>query len=280
MSERSLFRRLLAPTFAISTLAGMAVAAYARFVHPYRLRVTQLLLPLPRRHAHLDGLRIAFVSDTHIGPVFRATDLQPVINALRREKPDILLLGGDYISESPRYIDEVIPAIADMAATARFGTYAVLGNHDISNIRTRVSKPLRELGIPVLENESIRVETDRGDLWIAGVDDSLMGVPDIAAAFRDVPSDAPSIVLWHVPDDAERAAEYGPLLQLSGHTHGGQVRLPLLGPLALPKLGRTFPSGKYVLGDMVLYVGNGIGMYRPPVRLNCPPELVFVRFLA
>lgn len=275
-----MIRRILAGFVAVGVFGGVITAIVARFILPFRPRITQLVVTLPRKHQHLDGLRIAFVTDTHVGPSFSADRLLPITEALQREKPDILLFGGDFISESPRFLKSAIPALASMVPTARFGAYAVLGNHDISNIRSRITKPLREIGVQVLENEAVCIKTDRGDLWIAGVDDAMLGKANVEATFLQVPSDAASLCLWHEPDYAGTAEEYGPFLQLSGHTHGGQVRLPMLGPLALPRLGRRYASGRYQIGDMTLYVSNGIGVYRPPVRLNCPPELVFVRLIS
>ena len=280
MKKANPVRRLVATLPILGVIAGIAIAVYARFIHPFRFRVTQIVVPLPRAHANLDGLRIAFVTDTHVGPSFSADKLQPIVAALRRERPDILLLGGDFISESPRFLDSAMPMLGDMVPTARYGAFAVLGNHDVSNVRGRVAPALDEIGARLLENEAACIETDKGDLWIAGIDDAVLGKPDVEEAFREVPSDAACIALWHEPDFAEVTERYGPFLQLSGHTHGGQVRLPSLGPLALPKLGKRYPSGRYEVGDMILYVSNGIGMYRPPVRFNCPPELVIVRLIA
>lgn len=280
MKYMPMIRRILAVLVTIGIGAGMIAAIVARFILPFRPRVTHLVVTLPRKHQHLDGLRAAFVTDTHVGPSFSADRLLPITEALRREKPDILLFGGDFISESPRFLASAIPALADMVSTARYGAYAVLGNHDVSNIRSRVAKPLREIGVHVLENDAACIETDRGDLWIAGVDDAMIGKANVEATFLQVPSEAACICLWHEPDYADMAERYGPFLQLSGHTHGGQVRFPILGPIALPRLGRRYASGRYQTGDMTLYVSNGIGMYRPPVRLNCPPELVFVRLIA
>jgi predicted MPP superfamily phosphohydrolase len=131
-----------------------------------------------------------------------------------------------------------------------------------------------------LTNASAEVRFGGGSVWIAGIDEVLLGKPDPVAAFRDIPADAATILLWHEPDLAERAAPFGPIVQLSGHTHGGQVRLPGIGPLALPILGKRFPSGRFQIDDMILLVSRGIGNYRPPVRLNCPPEVMIVHFMA
>lgn len=254
-------------------------AIYARFVHPFRPRITHTLIPLPRSHKHLDGLSLAFVTDTHVGPSFPARALEPVIQILRRAKPDIVLFGGDYISESPRYLAEAQGPMADMAATARIGAWGVLGNHDIANIRGRVLESFSSTGITFLNNEATEIHTPQGSFWLVGIDDSLLGRAEPETAFRDVPVDALSIALWHEPDHAEKIEPFGPLLILSGHSHGGQVRLPFIGPIAAPKLGREYPSGRYDIGSTTLFVSNGIGIYRPPIRFNCPPEVVIVRLI-
>jgi len=273
-------KKVVAAVAAFGMVAGVVVALVARFVIPYRPRVNHQAFVLPRNHANLAGLRIAYVSDTHVGPTFTADDLQSIARDLRREKPDVLLLGGDYVSQSPYFIDEIAPVIAEMTATPRFGTWAVIGNHDISNVRSRVERMLEDAGAAVLINRAAEVVTDRGPLWLAGIDDLILGTPDPAAAFADVPADAACICLWHEPDAAEEAAAYAPFLMLSGHTHGGQVSLPGIGPLALPKAGKRFASGRFAIGDMTLFVSNGVGLYRPPVRLGCPPELVMIHLVA
>lgn len=266
------------------TLTGALLAAcigwYARYVHPYRLRIGQEVVQLPRQHPDLDGLTIAFVTDTHIGPHFDTPSLAPVIEHLRGLKPDILLLGGDYISESPRFMPDAAKAIAEMVKTSRLGAWGVFGNHDLANVREQLVEALQAIGVNLLENDAACVATGQGDLWIAGVADAMLAKPDLAQTFSRIPPDAATILLWHEPDLAPFAARFSPMLQLSGHTHGGQVRLPGLGPIALPRLGRRYVSGRYLVGDMPLYVSNGIGMYRPPVRLNCPPELTILRLIA
>lgn len=260
-------------------LAWCIVAWWSRFVHPFRTRLTHVIMPLPRRHAHLNGLTIAFVCDTHIGPRFGANDLQPTIDTLRRVRPDILVFGGDYVSESPRFIDASVDAMEDMAATARLGAWAIYGNHDLANTRERVEEALGRAGIAALENQSVEVVTNTGSIWLAGIDDAILGHPDLNAAFRGIPADDPVIALWHEPDLAEQVVPYDPIFMLSGHTHGGQVRLPIIGPVAPPKLGKRYVYGRFDVNGMPLYVSSGIGMYRPPVRFNCPPEVVLITLL-
>lgn len=275
-----MMRRLLRLFGFAVVISGILVAVYARFAAPFRLRITHTMVQLPRTHRHLDGTTLAFVTDTHIGPNFPAKHLEPVIQVLRRTKPDVVLFGGDYISESPRFIAHAREPLAAMASTATYGAWGILGNHDIANIRRRVLDGFAGTGITFLTNEAAEVQTAKGSFWIVGVDDILLGKDRPALAFKQVPADALSIALWHEADHAERMEPFGPVLMLSGHSHGGQIRLPKIGPVAAPKLGRKYDSGRYEIGDMTLFVSNGIGVYRPPVRFNCPPEIVLVRLIA
>ncbi len=278
MSKRRL-PALLGAIAALGLLVGALLAWRARFVAPYRAQVQHVLVQTPRHHRNLAGLTIAFVTDTHVGPHFAASDLEPVVIRLAEIAPDIVLFGGDYICESPRFMAEAATVLGQMAAAARFGAWGVLGNHDLANIRERVLPPLEAAGIRILTNDAACVETDRGPLWIVGLDDGLLGEVDLEAGFAKAPPGAAVMCLWHEGDRVEEAAPYGAFLQLSGHSHGGQVRLPGIGAMAAPTLGKRYPLGRYAIGDGELYVSAGLGMYRPPVRFNCPPELTIVRLI-
>lgn len=260
------------PSFRDLVLAGGAVGVglglYARYIEPKRLHVSHLDL------AEGNGqYTIAFVTDTHIGPNFSANDLSPTVTALERIQPDIILFGGDLICESPRYLKYLEDPLRRMTATAHIGSWGVWGNHDLANIRARCREVYERAGVTMLTNESAHLVAD---LWVAGIDDGLLGDEDVQAAFRGIPEGARTIALWHIPDLAARVVPYQPMVMLSGHTHGGQIRIPFLGPLATPQLGQEYIAGRYDVDGMPLYVSRGIGVYRPPVRLNCRPELLIL----
>lgn len=264
----------------LSALVGAGVALYARRIHPFAPRVEEVEIALPAGAEPLDGVRIVFVTDTHVGPPFPAKALDRTVALVEHCEPDLVLFGGDYISESPRFLAPALAPLDRMAKTARYGAFAVLGNHDVANVTERVEEAFATSSIRLLRNEAVRVDLRDAYLWIAGVDEGLLGDPDVAKTFASIPAGELTIALWHEPDFAEAVAPHRPLVLLSGHTHGGQVRLPLVGPLALPLAGRRYPSGRFTVKGMPLYVSRGIGMYRPPVRLNCPPEVTLIHLRA
>ncbi len=193
---------------------------------------------------------------------------------IMEEEPDLLLLGGDYVSESPRYLPETARVIGNYADDPLLGTLAVFGNHDYSNDAPRMERLLSGQGIRVLRNEAACLPG--ANLWIAGIDDAILSTPDVAGTFEQVPDHAPVVALWHEPDGADEVASFGALLQLSGHSHGGQVRLPVVGHVAAPPGGRRYVSGLYNVSGMPVYTSHGVGAYRPPLRYRCAPEVTLV----
>ena len=260
--------------------AGTGLAWRARHVVPYRPRLERIDVPVPFGHAGLVGMRLAFVADMHMSPFFSQANLRDAVALLDGEPFDLALLGGDYASETVRYIDRGMPVLDDFVAWARVGAFGVLGNHDEQLGSDKVIAAFDAHGIPLLRNEARPVAFGGDALWVVGIDDALANHHDPATAFRGVPPGAASLVLWHEPDWAQEAAECGAFLQLSGHTHGGQIRLPGKGALALPPGGRRYEMGRYSIGAMTLYVSRGVGTYRPPARFRCPPEVTLITLVA
>jgi predicted MPP superfamily phosphohydrolase len=257
---------------AAGLLGGGAVAWHARHRAPRNVRL---------RHVHIgapapDGteLRIGFVTDTHVGPTVSAADVDRAMQIIMAEEPDLLLLGGDYVSESPRFLPETASIIGGYVGGLPLGALAVFGNHDYSNDAPRMERLLSGRGIRVLRNEAVNLPDSA--LWIAGIDDAILSVPDVAGTFKAIPEHAPVVALWHEPDGADEVAPYGAMLQLSGHSHGGQVRLPYLGHVAAPSGGRRYVSGLYNASGMSVYTSHGVGAYRPPLRYRCAPEVTLI----
>ena len=273
MTRARLLGRAAVGAAGLCTTAAAAVAWRSRYRAPYEPVVERIELPLPPGHEGLAGFRIGFVTDCHVGPTFSAAALARNLEPLASEEVDVCLFGGDYVSESARFAPAAAIVLKDLAPRARHGGLAVLGNHDCAVGHRKVAGALEAAGIRVLRNQAVPIETAGGTLWIVGIDDALLGKPDPAAAFAGLPIGAAALGLWHEPDFAEQTARLGAFAQLSGHTHGGQLCFPLVGPLVLPPGGRRFVGGRHEASGMPVYTSRGIGVYRPPARLRCPPEL-------
>ncbi|HEX3303876.1 MAG TPA: metallophosphoesterase, partial [Thermomicrobiales bacterium] len=242
MSRRALLQGGLTGVLAAAGLTAFEIYQ-ARYVNPYSPQLERLDLAVPASSEGLAGMKIGFITDTHVGPFVETGDLYRALDLIRAESPDLILLGGDYISESPRYAPETAAAIADLLSDAPLGGYGVIGNHDLSVSRTRVQEALVTVGVPVLRNQTTVVTYGGAHLAIAGIDETLLGDPRPVETIAQAPAGVPVLALWHEPEFAEQAAAAGAFAQLSGHTHGGQIRLPGIGPVGLPVHGKRHVIG-------------------------------------
>jgi predicted MPP superfamily phosphohydrolase len=274
--RRFAFGGLLGGLGAIGFAGKTLHDAYA--VEPFAPELERIDLPLPTGHNQLAGLRIGFVTDVHVGPYITVEDAARATALIAQERPDLILLGGDYVSASPRFAEPAAEVLGDLVRGVPLGGYAVLGNHDAGERgrAEKVTAALEAEGIRVLRNAATAIETGRGELWIAGVDEAIMARADPEKTFSRIPAHAAVLALWHEPDYAGRTAELGAFAQLSGHSHGGQVRLPGIGPLVLPEGGRRYVMGLNFVGGMPVYTSRGVGVFLPPFRLNCPPEVTLI----
>jgi predicted MPP superfamily phosphohydrolase len=257
--------------------AAAALAAWSAWFEPRRLVVRRLPLALPAWPRELDGLRVGIVSDLHTGVPHAGLDATSrAVTAVGAEAPDLICLLGDFIDRSSRITRRVdTDALAARLAPLRAprGVFAVLGNHDWLHGGERIAAALRAAGIRVLENEA----APTGAVWIAGVADLRMRSPDVAAALVAVPPGAPVVLLSHDPDLFPRVPDRV-ALTVSGHTHGGQVAVPLLRRRAIPsRFGERYARGHVEEGGRHLYVTAGFGTSGWPVRLLAPPEVVVLR---
>lgn len=245
-------------------------------------------MPLARLPEDWDGLRVAQLSDFHYDQHFSVMPLRRAIDMVNRLHPDLVVLTGDFVTVPllSHYLQKRAADAAEPCARllsrlyARFGMLAILGNHDAGSDSNRIIAILHAQNIPVLRNRSISLEQGGTRLWLAGVDDALKGQLDLDLALRQVPQNETVILLAHEPDIADTVARKPVDLQLSGHSHGGQVRFPLLGAPYLPPLGRKYPWGLRRIGPLTLYTNAGIGTIRMPLRFNCPPEITLITLRA
>jgi len=272
--DRRNFLKLAATGAAAGLGAAALGAGWATLIEPNWPAVEQIGVTLPRLPARLEGLRVAQLSDLHISSYTTAGDIERAAALAMRQSPDVIVLTGDFIwREVWQYAEELVEPLRTLRAP--LGVYAVLGNHDHWEDAALATRVLGEAGVTLLLNQAVRLDAG-APLWLAGLDDVWERKHDMAAALAGAPDDECKLLLVHEPDYADEAARYPVDLQLSGHSHGGQINLPGYGRPVLPYLGRKYPAGLYQVGPLALYTNRGIGVIAPPVRFNCPPEVTLL----
>jgi predicted MPP superfamily phosphohydrolase len=218
-----------------------------------------------------DGLRVAQLSDLHVGPRTSPATIRAAIAAANAFEPDLVVLTGDYVSRSRAEIEGMRVQLGGLRAP----TVAVLGNHDVWVDPRGAAAALRGHGYEVLENRWTTLRLRGAPLAVVGVGDRMTRRDDVAAATRGLPPRGSTpLVLAHGPRTADQLRALGrPALCLSGHTHGGQINLPLLTPLFFASIQEPYVRGHYRLGDVQLYVNRGVGMSGIRVRVNAPAEV-------
>jgi predicted MPP superfamily phosphohydrolase len=223
-------------------------------------------------HPALEGFTILQMTDLHLYPLTQPELIRKSVALVNSLNPDLVVLTGDYVWQVLEAIDELAPILAGL--DARHGIYSILGNHDYWLDAEVIKTTMEKAGLPVLVNRGLTINQGQGAFFLAGLDDGWSGNPDLNATLDGAPDDLPVILLCHEPDLADQFSLDGRVsLQLSGHTHGGQIRLPGVGALILPYLGRKYDFGLYKVNNMLLYTNRGIGVISEPVRYNCPPEI-------
>jgi uncharacterized protein len=280
LSPRQINRRKF---LGLAAGAGVtAIAADGVLFEPMRPSIVRKEIILKRWPARLDGFNIALLSDFHYDPIFSIHPIQSAVELVNRVRPDLVLLPGDFVTSPPfgnrsRGLADAEPCAQLLQKLqAALGLWAVMGNHDAAAGAYQVTAALRAAGVSVLSNAAAPIEHNGRRFWLAGVADVLQSSADLHSALHTVPSDEAVILMAHEPDYADYVARYPVDLQLSGHSHGGQIRLPLVPPLYLPPLGTKYYSGLYNIRELTLYTNVGLGTINVPVRLNCPPEVTLI----
>ncbi|MFD2613967.1 metallophosphoesterase [Paenibacillus gansuensis] len=262
---------LLAGSLLASPFAGFG---YSRYLEPRLLQVKELTLTFPRLPSEFNGLRIVQFSDVHLDFHYGLDRLEKLVSRIQNLDPDLVCFTGDmydtYIGEEASGCSRILSRLK-----APLGKWAVLGNHDYTAGSRHVAEVMAEGGFSMLINRSGTIERNGSRLRIAGVDDVLKGSADLERALPASTGDLFTILLAHEPDLADEALRFPVDLQLSGHSHGGQVRVPFYGAVFTPEYARKYIDGLFELGQgrLKLYVNRGIGVSTHPIRFWCLPEL-------
>ncbi len=256
-----------------AAVVGAGGASYVAAVEPEWVEINPVGLGLPRLSPAFHGYRIAQISDLHMGDWLDANKLAEIVALVNKQKPDMIVITGDFVTRHPEYVaSDLAKSLSKLSAPD--GVMAVLGNHDYRPGPDVIRHVMQDSGITNLSNGVHTLERASALLNIAGVDDVWQGKDRLDLVLNKLPKAGAALLLTHEPDFADISAATGRFdLQISGHSHGGQVNIPFLGPMRLPPLGRKYPLGLYRVGEMIQYTNRGIGMVYPHVRFNCRPEI-------
>jgi predicted MPP superfamily phosphohydrolase len=254
-------------------MAALAVAAAGTVLSLHqRPRIRRRDVEVDGLPQAFDGYRIVQISDLHCGPFASGGRVARWVATANRLEPDLVAVTGDLIANGTGFIDTVARALGGLRA--RDGAFAAMGNHDYFGDGEAMVRALEAAGLTVLRNRGVELRREDGAIYVAGVDDTWTRRHDVARALAQRPAGMPSVLLAHDPVLFPEAAEHGVDLVLSGHTHGGQVAVPMLArKLNLARLITRFTSGVYQQGRTTLYVNRGLGTTGPPVRLAVAPEI-------
>lgn len=256
------------------------LGAWSLLIEPNRLVIHEQNIYLPNWKEALGTLKIAAIADLHAGsPFIDVGKLREVVAKTNQSQPDLIVLLGDYMvrdtwDKTPLEPEVIAEALKDLRAP--LGVFAVLGNHDHWYDAEKVDSALENAGIRVLENEVVEIQKSGQTFWLVGLADAWTGKDDIAGTSQKIPPDEPAIVLTHNPDILPRLPATMHLT-LAGHTHGGQVNLPLLGRRIVPsEFGERYAAGHVEEDGKQLFVTTGVGTSILPVRFRVPPEIAIL----
>ena len=232
-------------------------------------------IPIKNLKPALEGFTIVQLSDIHLEPFTKPRLVKRAVEMSNELNPDLVVLTGDYVWHDQEAVFELAPILAGL--NARHGVYSVLGNHDLW-LDVEVTKTaFAESGLPMLINEGVEINAGNGSFYLAGMDDGWSGQPDLGLSLENAPAGVPIVLLLHEPDLVnETSLDARISLQLSGHTHGGQVLLPGKPPIFTPHLGKEYSQGLFQVNDTWLYTNRGLGVISVPLRYNCPPEVTLL----
>ncbi|MCA0924596.1 metallophosphoesterase [Bacillus stratosphericus] len=260
----------------LGLLATTSGYGYARYIEPRMIDAVSLTIHDAQLPASFNQFKIAQFSDVHLSDTFPAKDLETVVQKINDESPDLIVFTGDLV-DFEASIEEHEKAKASLSKLdAPFGKFAICGNHDYGPFGIALyEETMKACGFTLCKNEVFHLEKEGGRIQIATLDDLMMSMPDYHFIKREVSSDLFTLLLVHEPDAALELESTPINLQLSGHTHGGQIQLPFYGPILTAPFGRTYVEGLYGSYQHRIYVNRGLGTTRLPLRFLAKPEITF-----
>lgn len=273
MELGSVSRRRFLQTASLFSLSSIPPHSYAYpLVASEEIEISNHTIRIKNLPKAFDGLKLVHLTDIHHSKFVSFNDVFRMVELSNLQNPDVVLLTGDYITWSKKFIPPVAEALRGLKS--RLGVYAVLGNHDVRVDADKVTQALEKVQIKVLRNASARIDLKGDSLWIGGVDEYMYGQSDIRKAMTNVPRSQPRILLAHNPEIIDEAGRHQVDFVLAGHTHGGQIKIPYMRSLNIvTQPGREILEGFVRNGRTQMYISRGLGKVVVPVRILCPPEI-------
>jgi uncharacterized protein len=278
LSRRSFIKKTFG---SILTIVGTGYGGYfyANEIEPRLLKINKHVISHVDIPESFNGFKIVQFSDTHLGFHYDLKQFKKMLAQISSLKPDIIFFTGDLMDAPNQYpfSEEIVPLLKNLEAP--FGKYSIYGNHDHGGYGSDIYKNIMKLAdFKLLLNSSEQIQLlDGSRIFVMGIDDAMLGRPDFESAMENIPDEHYKILLSHAPDLADNAVRYGIQLQLSGHSHGGQIQIPFVGALITPPFAKKYWEGFYEIGvtetPLTLYVNRGIGTTRLPFRFLSKPEI-------
>lgn len=275
MNRRSFLKKVFGSFLAFVGLSG-GTYYYAREIEPSLLDIHKKVITSNNIPSSFNDFKIVQFSDTHIGFHYTLEQFNDLVTTINKLKPDLIVFTGDLVDKPDKYHwnDKLIQSLR--ALQANHGKFWIYGNHDHGGYGTNIVKnTMDQSEFKLLKNDHTVIKINSERFILAGIDDVMLGKPDLNLTLKNANPDLFTILLAHEPDYADTTRQYPVDIQLSGHSHGGQVRFPFLGHLYTPAYAEKYVQGEYVFDDdqLTLYVNRGIGTTRLPYRFLCKPEI-------
>ncbi|MFC4556940.1 metallophosphoesterase [Virgibacillus kekensis] len=274
MNRRTFLKRSIGSMLAVVGLGG-GTYYYAREIEPAMLEVTREEISSAVIPKGFQNFKIVQFSDTHVGHHYSLDKLKKLCQKINSVTPDLIVFTGDLVDDPDTYNwnSDIVRILSSLQA--KHGKYWIYGNHDHGGYGTQTLREVMDkAGFQLLQNSHTSINSSNESIVLAGIDDVMLGKPDLDKALQGTDPDKFTILLSHEPDFAEETLHYPVHVQFSGHSHGGQVRLPFIGDLYTPDYADKYVMGKYILegGKLELHVSRGIGTTRVPYRFLCKPQ--------
>ncbi|MFB9972555.1 metallophosphoesterase [Allobacillus sp. SKP2-8] len=277
MNRRTFLKRSLIGTIGLAG-AGYGGYYYAHEIEPRWVNIVRNDIKSERIPKSFEGFRLLQLTDTHIGFNYGMKELDDLIQTIGELDPDLILFTGDLIDDPSTISNQQYAKIIDKLSEiqARHGKYWIYGNHDHGGYGTeKIAQVMSSAGFQLLKNETTKIQKNEDYINLSGLDDILLGNPEITQLIDQSEQDRFNILLSHEPDFADTTKNFPFDVQLSGHSHGGQIQLPIIGYIITPILGEKYVEGSFTLGErpLQLFVSKGLGTTRLPFRFLCRPEI-------